>query len=60
MSDATNKDHPDAQLHPTATGLAKQTVDAHQKEEPLKLYAGWLYVANNMGILPSMRILTEL
>jgi glutathione S-transferase len=36
--------HPDSNLHPVATGLAKHIVDAHQKEEPLKLYSGWLYV----------------
>lgn len=33
--------HPDADLHPTATGAAAATVSAHQKEAPLKLYAGW-------------------
>ena len=33
--------HPDAQLHPEATGLASKTVEAHQAEEPLKLYSGW-------------------
>jgi glutathione S-transferase len=33
--------HPDAQLHPVATGLAKGLVDQHQAEQPLKLYAGW-------------------
>ncbi|KAF2155322.1 glutathione transferase omega-1 [Myriangium duriaei CBS 260.36] len=32
---------PDADLHPVATGAAKSTVDAHQGEENLKLYAGW-------------------
>lgn len=36
--------HPDADLHPVATGPAKAIVDAHQAEQPLKLYAGWLYV----------------
>jgi len=40
-NDKTKQDHPDADLHPTATGLAKQTVDAHTAEQPLKLYAGW-------------------
>ena len=35
--------HPDADLHPEATGLAKKTVDKHSDEQPLKLYAGWLY-----------------
>ena len=33
--------HPDRNLHPEATGPAKTIVDAHQKEEPLKLYSGW-------------------
>ncbi|KAI0475488.1 putative glutathione S-transferase [Xylariaceae sp. FL0804] len=32
---------PDADLHPVATGLAKQTVDEHSAEQPLKLFAGW-------------------
>lgn len=35
--------HPDADIHPVATGLAKGIVDAHKQEQPLKLYAGWLY-----------------
>ena len=34
--------HPDADLHAEATGLAKKITDAHQEEEPLKLYSGWL------------------
>jgi len=33
--------HPDANLHPEATGVAIKTVEAHAKDEPLKLYAGW-------------------
>jgi len=33
--------HPDAELYPEATGLAAKLVQAHQKEEPLKLYSGW-------------------
>jgi glutathione S-transferase len=33
---------PDREIHPVATGPAKAIVDAHQKEEPLKLYSGWL------------------
>ncbi|KAI2780090.1 putative glutathione-S-transferase theta, GST [Daldinia loculata] len=33
--------HPDANLHPVATGLAKKTVDKHSAEQPLKLFAGW-------------------
>jgi len=32
---------PDASLHPEATGYAKETVDAHSKDEPLKFYSGW-------------------
>ncbi|KAH6873233.1 glutathione transferase omega-1 [Alternaria rosae] len=35
------KDHPDADLHPEATGLAAATVKAHSAECPLKLYSGW-------------------
>jgi hypothetical protein len=34
--------HPDSNLHPVATGPAKAIVDAHQAEQPLKLYSGWL------------------
>ncbi|UJO24036.1 Glutathione S-transferase omega-1 [Fulvia fulva] len=33
--------HPDSNLHPVATGSAKSIVDAHQAEQPLKLYSGW-------------------
>ncbi|KAK5630602.1 hypothetical protein RRF57_006317 [Xylaria bambusicola] len=33
--------HPDADLHPVATGLAKQTADDHSAEQQLKLFAGW-------------------
>jgi len=32
---------PDADLYPTATGLAKATVDKHSAKESLVLYAGW-------------------
>ncbi|KAI0178041.1 glutathione-S-transferase theta, GST [Pestalotiopsis sp. NC0098] len=32
---------PDADLHPVATGLARETIDKHQSEQPLKLYSGW-------------------
>ncbi|MCJ1295034.1 hypothetical protein MMC34_006595 [Xylographa carneopallida] len=32
---------PDADLYPTATGLAKATVDKHSSKESLVLYAGW-------------------
>ncbi|CAI7607584.1 unnamed protein product [Penicillium bialowiezense] len=33
--------HPDSNLYPEASGLAKVLVDRHQAEQPLKLYAGW-------------------
>ena len=33
--------HPDSNLYPEASGLAKALVDQHQAEQPLKLYAGW-------------------
>ena len=33
--------HPDADIHPEATGPAKSLVDKHQADQPLKLYAGW-------------------
>jgi hypothetical protein len=33
--------HPDANLHPVATGPAKALVDRHAAEQPLKFYAGW-------------------
>lgn len=32
---------PDADIFPHATGAAEPTVSQHQKEESLKLYAGW-------------------
>lgn len=35
------KDHPDAQLYPSATGAAARTIERHQNDLPLKLYAGW-------------------
>jgi glutathione S-transferase len=38
---AQPKAHPDADLHPTATGPAAKTVEAHSAETPLKLYSGW-------------------
>lgn len=38
---ATKQDHPDSNLFPHATGPAKSIVDAHQAEQPLKLYSGW-------------------
>lgn len=33
--------HPDANLHPEATGAAKALAEKHSAEQPLKLYAGW-------------------
>jgi glutathione S-transferase len=35
------KEHPDAELHPEATGLAHLTVKAHSAEQGLRLYSGW-------------------
>ena len=32
---------PDADLHPEATGPAKELVDQHRTPQPLRLYAGW-------------------
>jgi hypothetical protein len=37
----SKQSHPDADLFPHATGLAQKTVEEHQAEQPLKLYAGW-------------------
>jgi len=37
----TKQSHPDAELHPEATGLAKQTVSQHTQTQDLKLYSGW-------------------
>lgn len=37
----TKQSHPDAELHPEATGLAKQTVSSHTESQDLKLYSGW-------------------
>ena len=33
--------HPDADIHPVATGLAARIVSEHQKDEPITLYSGW-------------------
>ncbi|KAI5236572.1 hypothetical protein E4T43_08557 [Aureobasidium subglaciale] len=41
VSRMSTKAHPDADLFPHATGLAQKTVEDHQAEQPLKLYAGW-------------------
>ncbi|KAF7196199.1 Glutathione S-transferase omega-1 [Pseudocercospora fuligena] len=50
--------HPDADLHPVATGPAKSIVDAHQKEEPLKLYSGWFcpFVQRAWSVLEEKKI----
>lgn len=33
--------HPDAEIHPVATGPAKAVVEAHASAQPLKFYSGW-------------------
>jgi glutathione S-transferase len=33
---------PDAQIHPVATGNAAITVEKHQAEQELVLWAGWV------------------
>lgn len=43
-----SNNHPDAQFFPHATGLAETLVREHEKEEPLKLYAGWFWYANSL------------
>ena len=37
----TTQSHPDAAVHPSATGPAAAVVAAHQDPQPLKLYSGW-------------------
>jgi hypothetical protein len=39
---ATTMPHPDEKVHPVATGLAKQTVDAHQDEQDIVLWSAWV------------------
>ncbi|KAK2879560.1 hypothetical protein FQN49_000753 [Arthroderma sp. PD_2] len=34
---------PDADIYPTATGSAKEIVDRHSSEQPIKLYSGWFF-----------------
>lgn len=50
--------HPDADLHPVATGLARKTVDAHKDEAPLKLYSGWFcpFVQRVWAVLEAKKI----
>ena len=33
--------HPDADIHPEATGPAAKIVAAHQEDEKITLYSGW-------------------
>lgn len=33
---------PDEHIHPTATGLAKKVVDAHQDPQDLVFWSGWV------------------
>lgn len=33
---------PDENVHPTATGLAKQTVDAHQDPQEIVFWSAWV------------------
>jgi hypothetical protein len=35
---------PDAQIHPTATGKAKDIVDSHQDKQDLIFYSGMLVI----------------
>ncbi|KAF2234217.1 glutathione S-transferase [Viridothelium virens] len=41
MTSQQTTNHPDANLHPVATGPAAHTVAAHTSPAPLTLYAGW-------------------
>lgn len=34
-------EHPDAALHPEATGAAADVVSQHQDEQDIKFYSGW-------------------
>lgn len=53
--------HPDAELHPEATGLAAKIVQEHQKEESLKLYSGWFcpFVQRVWAVLEEKKILYQ-
>lgn len=46
--------HPDADLHPEASGAAKVLVDKHRAEQPLKLYSGWFcpWVLQSLKAVP--------
>lgn len=50
--------HPDADLHPVATGPARDIVDAHQAEQPLKLFSGWFcpFVQRSWMVLEEKKI----
>lgn len=50
--------HPDADLHPVATGPAKSIVDAHQSPQTLKLYSGWFcpFVQRAWSLLEEKKI----
>ncbi|GAB7353884.1 hypothetical protein MBLNU459_g4239t1 [Dothideomycetes sp. NU459] len=54
----SSKSHPDADLHPVATGLAAKTVDDHKAEQPLKLYSGWFcpFVGRAWTVLQEKKI----
>lgn len=41
---------PDASIHPTATGKAKQTVDEHQAPQDLIFYSGETLVTGTMRL----------
>jgi len=58
ISKMSNKSHPDADLFPHATGLAQKTVEDHQAEQPLKLYAGWFcpFVGRAWTVLQEKKI----
>jgi len=36
------QDHPDSNVFPHATGAAANMVKAHEAEQSLKLYSGWV------------------
>ena len=50
--------HPDAELHPKATGPAGSVVEAHKEPQPLKLYSGWFcpFVQRVWAILEEKKI----
>lgn len=50
--------HPDAELHPEATGSAAAVVAAHTDPQPLKLYSGWFcpFVQRAWAVLEEKKI----